>query len=108
MTWIRRAAPPAHTCVPPMRERIVHVPSTSLTPRVQVVPMKPPPEPDGAQGDLWRCDDCGRLWRIGDVCDLCDAGRDWHPGFCSAGSVWRPARWWQRVRHWDRFDGWRA
>lgn len=50
--------------------------------------------PDGTPGDLWRCDDCGKLWRFADRPDL-NAGRGYlvrHPG-------WEPASVWQRIRH---------
>lgn len=64
MTWVRRtqSPPPAHECAPP----------THYEPIWYVA--------DGGHGDLWRCDDCGRLWRN-------DAGR------------WERANWWQQIRY---------
>jgi hypothetical protein len=59
--------------------------------------------PDGDLGDLWRCDDCRTLWRIGDGCDTCDRyGPAPHPGTHAVGQAWRPATWWQRLRHWRK------
>lgn len=45
--------------------------------------------PDGQVGDLWRCDDCGRLWRIGSIDSLYPLG----------DREWRPAWAWQRLMH---------
>lgn len=54
----------------------------------------------GADGDLYRCDWCGVLWRLGDACDACEAyGRGHHRGQCEVGSAWRPATLWQRIRY---------
>lgn len=60
--------------------------------------------PDGHRGDLWRCDNCQTLWRIGESCDWCDrTGRT--DGRCGAHIVhmpalaWRPATPWQRLIH---------
>lgn len=57
--------------------------------------------PDGSIDDLWRCDDCATLWRIGYACPPCDArGHSWpHAGTCVIGLAWRPATLWQRIRH---------
>jgi hypothetical protein len=83
MTWVQRAVdkPPAHTCPLPRTVR---------------------GNPDGQFDDLWECDDCGRLWRIGQACDACELrGHPWpHSGQCRVGLEWRPASFWQRfVRH---------
>jgi hypothetical protein len=58
--------------------------------------------PAGEHGDLWRCDDCGTLWRVGYACDICDRHRDDSPHFGghTIGLEWRPATWWQRIRRW--------
>ena len=84
MTWVRRSAKEAstHTCSPPMHEVSYSYPSASLTPP----PVDPPPlvstGPDGEPGDLWRCDECGKLWRVGRL--------SWD---------WWPATRWQRLRY---------
>ncbi|MFC6080991.1 hypothetical protein [Sphaerisporangium aureirubrum] len=60
--------------------------------------------PTGEYGDLWRCDECQTLWRIGHACELCEvygAARP-HLGGHAMGFEWRPARWWQRLRHWRK------
>lgn len=83
MTWVRRARPPAHVCAPPS-----HVSHGYVN------------VPVGAVGDLWRCDDCHTLWRIGDACDTCDHFGSWpHPGGHEIGTKWRPATLWQRLRY---------
>ena len=92
MSWVSRTTAPEHTCEPPMRQRLVTIPSASMTPGVQTKPLMMPPEPDGLRDDLWRCDDCGQLWRIGDP-DLMVGG------YAAGGPVWRPATLWQRLRH---------
>lgn len=80
MTWIRRAEQQeSHSCdLPSTRNR---------------------------GGDLWRCDECGTLWRIADACDHCDRyGHKPHHGRHAVGVMWRRAKWWQRLVH--RRDGW--
>lgn len=76
-TWVRRAGaePNPHICEAPAGEQL---------------------------GDLWRCG-CGRLLRWADACDWCDSGGHGDPlrGMCTTGRVWRPATYWQRIRHWD-------
>jgi hypothetical protein len=58
------------------------------------------PSVTGQYGDLWRCR-CGRLWRVGRACAICDErGAPWpHGGQCTLGAKWRHATWWQRLRH---------
>jgi hypothetical protein len=59
-----------------------------------------PPDWRGlSESALWRCD-CGRLWRVGPACDLCDFYGDHSTGQCTVGRVWRPARMGQRIRYW--------
>lgn len=102
MTWVSRKADkaPDHACEPPMREVTYTFPSASLNPDA-----RPTPDsfetPAGHLGDLWRCDECAALWRIGRACDVCEAyGPDQHrSGQCRVGMAWRPASWWQRWRH---------
>jgi hypothetical protein len=90
---------PAHECVTPVHNVTYQPPSPPI-------PNAPEPRPyiraevDGDRGDLWRCEDCGRLWRVGWACDACDwygVGR--HDGMCSVGLAWRPAKLWQRIRY---------
>lgn len=85
MTWVRRATSDPHACQPPTHG------GYALTPM-------------GRLGDLWRCDDCGALWRIGDACDLCDWAGEWraHDGGHALGVTWRPATLWQRIRYWKK------
>lgn len=61
----------------------------------------PKPNATGAAlDDLWRCDECTQLWRVGYACDLCEhvKGRP-HGGVEVIGYAWRPATFWQRLRH---------
>lgn len=84
MTWIRRAKPPSHTC---------DVPNHSFG-------------PNGSRGDLWRCDVCHDLWRIGLACDTCDRNGGFeHPGVHQVGNTWRPATVWQRLRFYSHGVG---
>lgn len=90
MTWVQRAAdrPVGHRCEPPF---------------------KPGPDPNwptlfsrpiGHLGDLWRCDDCRKLWRIGRACGWCDHYGDRpHRGGHEVGETWRPATLWQRIKY---------
>ncbi|GAA3550655.1 hypothetical protein GCM10022419_033650 [Nonomuraea rosea] len=82
MTWVKRAEKPAHTCKPPS------LGGYTLT-------------PEGQHGDLWRCDDCAKLWRIGYACGLCDwLGDLWaHDGQHITGTAWRRASRWQEIRY---------
>lgn len=62
------------------------------------------PTPDAKFGELWRCETCRKLWRVGRACPICDryvhhAGG----GQCAVGTAWRPASLWQRIKH--RKDG---
>lgn len=98
MSWVRRTVitPPAHTCAPPMREVWVTLPGMPPGPRGEPAG-KPrrhrlPDGPDGSRGDLWRCDDCGALWCVG------EPGRP-RGGYLGGGLAWIPATWWQRLRH---------
>ena len=60
MSWIRRhrqavAGATGCECRPP-RTSVPAIPPHSALPN---------PRPDGLYGDLWQCDDCGTVWRIG-------------------------------------------
>jgi hypothetical protein len=69
MAWVRRTPPdPPHTCKPPGS---VHNYGG---------------HPAGSRGDLWRCDTCGTLWRIGYDRDI-------------TGLTWLHATVWQRIRY---------
>jgi hypothetical protein len=48
--------------------------------------------PDGQVGDLWSCDDCGRLWQIIKPERYDNVFRESNPR-------WREAGWWLRFRH---------
>lgn len=81
MPWVHRA-PVQHGC---QRPRIAHDGS-----------FDPPPEV--CLDDLWRCDECGKLWRVGLACDQCDLrGDHHHRGLHVVGVAWRPATFWQRI-----------
>ena len=99
MTWVKRAEPPEHRCEPPMGEVFVQLPaipgSAGKSTRVKNIDI-----PAGDRGDLWRCDTCRTLWRVGLRCDACEHyGPGRHDGGCSPGRAWRPATLWQRWRH---------
>lgn len=69
MGWIRRTEPkPEHPCEPPAQP-------LNDDPRMAWFTTAA-----GAYGDLWRCDECGVLWR-----------RLW--------SSWHRAGWWHRWRY---------
>jgi hypothetical protein len=85
MTWIRRTEPTSHTCAPPTYEPVFYILSASMTPGAQGGSVALAPAPDGNLGDLWRCDDCRRLWRIADACDHCDRTGAQHLGVCTTG-----------------------
>lgn len=80
------SAKPAHSCRPPGRTWLAIV------------------RPDAKLGELWRCDTCSKLWRVGRACATCDLYGD-HAGggHCLVGLAWRPATLWQRIKH--RKDG---
>jgi hypothetical protein len=95
--WVRRtqADEPKHNCEPPMRELVLTIPASGWllgnAAGFEQVPFGD--TPDGAAGDLWRCD-CGKLWRITAKCGNCPIG-----GYHGCGPTWRPATMWQRLRH---------
>lgn len=103
MSWVRRTGPPPtqHQCVPPMRTVTTTLPPFPTSGGKPFVWSEDVPA--GRFGDLWRCDACGELWRVGNGCDVCDprspssqCGRGgYHPGSVE----WRPALWWQRLIH---------
>jgi hypothetical protein len=90
---------PAHICAPPMRQVTYTLPAMHTAESGMRVTHHAT-EVNGRQGDLWRCDRCGRLWRVASACDACDwYGSRPHPGMCTLGLVWRPATLWQRLRY---------
>ena len=107
MTWVRRGeTSPVHNCDLPMREAWCTVPPPSPlasgarpdTPS-GMQRLRLPDVPNGQRGDLWRCDACGRLWRV-----------DYRPdenrgGHRAQGLEWLPASWWQRLRHRPEREG---
>ena len=103
MTWVRRAEKPtpAHRCVPPTVGTFVTVPPPPPSPSGfggggEPQRVKFGDVPGGGWGDLWRCDDCGELWRVGSGCDRCDPGLP--SGRCGLPLQWRPATWRQKRR----------
>ena len=98
MGWVHRATDtPHHLCDLPLREATYSLigPDTTQTEHRETVAA-------GHIGDLWRCDPCGRLWRIGYACDACDyygSHDNPHRGMCTVGYKWRPASMWQRITH---------
>lgn len=108
MSWVRRGDPPrVHECRLPERAVVLRPKGTFNMADGDVVHTDR--VPDGEFGDLWRCDRCTRLWRIGNACDYCDpkppeglrSSQRGHPGVVhgSVKTAWRPATWWQRLRH---------
>ena len=60
MSWIRRhrravAGATGCDCRPPRTDVPAMPPHIAL----------PTPRPDGLYGDLWQCDECGTVWRVG-------------------------------------------
>lgn len=85
MTWLRRQAneTQTHRCTPPVRDAF---------PKFQ--------PPDWAlRDDLWQCDTCDKVWRVGRDCDWCDQGHRYHGGQCSVLNKWRPSSWSQARRY---------
>lgn len=80
MGWVHRRPPDetAHRCATPEKPVLVSA-SMAGAPPTAVADWF---EPDGRPGDLWRCELCGRLWRIG-----------------GHGTVWLPATFRQRLRY---------
>lgn len=102
MTWVRKTPvldPDQHRCAPPMRLVTYALPGFNSGQAISYDEK----QVAGSFGDLWRCDDCGELWRIGNSCDDCDprppGGRCMRGGYHPGGLAWRPATWWQRFRN---------
>lgn len=101
--WVKRTVPtpPPHQCETPIRVAQFKIPTIMGRNEVAIHTEQ---VPDGEFGDLWQCDVCGELWRIGNACDLCDPNHPnnprWHPGRLHgwARTAWRPATWRQRRR----------
>lgn len=74
MTWVRQQQP-GHECAPP---------TTGSIPAIGAA---------GTIGDLWRCDNCGRLWRVAAADENTRSGQQPH------GRHWKPATLWQRLRY---------
>ena len=114
--WIRQAPEPEpedHVCALPMRAVVWRVPGW-VSAAGEEIPGGPEAVveyvPDGAFGDLWRCEGdqpdgsvvvCWRLWRVGNGCGRCDPcrprGRCMGGGYHPVSLAWRPARPWQRL-----------
>lgn len=62
MGWVKRTVQPAqHMCCPPMHRTVREV----RTPEGVKHNLASGPKPDGNMGDLWKCDKCGVVWKIG-------------------------------------------
>lgn len=101
MTWAHRASVTAHRCRPPTRERVIKLPTgPAHRPTGFVQSRLPLGDVDGRLGDVWRCDDCRKLWRVGRACAVCDLyGEHAGGGSHVVGLRWRPATLWQRLRY---------
>lgn len=106
MTWVRqKPVKPLdeHQCKPPSKAVVFGVPGTFSSGDGR--PVRTEQAPNGEFGDLWRCDRCHTLWRIGNACDACDprppqrSGEGRHPGLLHGAvwTAWRRATWWQRL-----------
>jgi len=102
MTWVRQHRLPEHRCPTPMRAAEVTLPAGPATAPTGLAVARIPglPRVVGRLGDLWRCDDCRKLWRVGRACDACELYGT-HPGGgqCMVGLKWRPAGLWQRIKY---------
>lgn len=94
MAWAHRfkTPPPPHVCKPPMEREAL--------PYCGILTSKLTGEAYGRVGDLWRCDGCRKLWRIGLLCKGCDQeGRATECPNGISGSWWYSATTWQRIRY---------
>jgi hypothetical protein len=103
MAWIRQtpSAPETHECEPPTHVAVYGLPSSLLSPNAGTIEHRETVV-DGAHGDLWRCDTCQQLWRVGDACDSCDRHNlrgDHGTLLHTMAPAWRHATVWQRIRH---------
>jgi hypothetical protein len=96
VSWVRRADD-VHECKPPTRLAVTQLPTGPVAAPTGWMEARLPGVVlvDGRLGELWRCDDCGRLWCVGRACDV----RYQNVGQHRDGLKWRPATWWQRIRH---------
>lgn len=73
MTWLLRQRDPElpeHRCAPPMSDHLVMLPAGGSSMDFSLAGLPPEPvkvgeRPDGTVGDVWACDDCTAVWRIG-------------------------------------------
>lgn len=106
MSWVVQAPEvPVHSCRPPMRDHIIGAPprgpaagcmppGNTIEDYPEPAPWKIGERPDGKIGDLWRCDECGELWRI------IEPERQRYANiFPDPYPRWREAGWWLRFRH---------
>ncbi|QLF83612.1 hypothetical protein SEA_REDWATTLEHOG_109 [Gordonia phage RedWattleHog] len=85
---------PAHACDKPMARLMVRPPRTNGRGEV-VMPVRPkvpvgPPIPDGKVGDVWLCDECLTVWKVGQ--EIGPRTYPYTPG--ALRPVWRRAGWW--------------
>jgi hypothetical protein len=88
--WVRRRDPSQeHQCELPTREVTYKLPKSPLPGVKSNLPdTHTETVVDGAPGDVWRCDACGRLWE----CRVDPS--DWR-----IFTGWYPAPWWLRLRY---------
>jgi hypothetical protein len=96
MPWVRRSAHPPHTCAPPTRPATYTLPPAHGTTASRLPITHTVTVVDGRPDDLWQCDTCAALWRVGFACDWCDyhSSPRLHSGSCAIGLRWRRASWW--------------
>lgn len=82
MGWVRKTEPPpVHECSPPVEERV------RLNHNGYSVEYL---SPQGAnRGDLWRCDDCQKLWQV----------IEWNVSNGDNYLDWEPASFWNRWKY---------
>lgn len=102
MTWVRQARSKEHRCPTPVRAAELRLPTGPANASTGLAVVRVPglPRVVGRLGDLWRCGDCHKLWRVGRACGYCDAyGTQPHGGQHAVGLRWRHATLWQRIAH---------
>lgn len=89
MGWVRKTPKiKTHKCDLPLKE--VTFKANSVLPETKYT------VPDGEVGDLWRCDECQKLWIIG-----VSFSRDTRS---SLATSWQPAGLWDSIKYWP---GWK-
>jgi hypothetical protein len=104
MTWVRQHRPDEHRCPTPMRDAEITVPTGPAAASTGSAVVRVPglEQVIGRLGDLWRCDDCRKLWRVALACDVCELYGDHRGGQCRVGLKWRAATLRQRFKYRNR------